>query len=284
MIDNNNFIDECRRFLHCSTGDRFLREDKSAMYDDVLIGYQSADHPIFNKIQEIIPEHLNPLDFMSEFSNGNSVEKRDLSVISFSFIFNKKTIEENSLQESYPSFYWYKSTDLFPEFTMVFREFIKEYLDSRRIRHFFPATEKEKYRIVWKNGIKYSTWSERHIAYACGLGSFGLHGALITEKGCAHRLMSMIVDRKAQRYSEPDLPWNKNCLSANNIKCGECINRCPVDSISIAGRSVINCIKHESIENKEASKRMFGYEMEACGLCMSGVPCSMKNPMSEYTD
>jgi epoxyqueuosine reductase QueG len=281
MVDNNNFINECWKFLQKSIGDRFLRVDNTAIYDDLLIGFQKVDHPIFDKIAEIIPEHLKPLDFLPEFQMDNSVGKIGLSVISFSFVFNQKTVEENSLQNDYPSFSWYKSTDLFTEFITTFRQFLKKYCDNEQIHYVVPNTIKDKYRIIWRDGIKYSTWSERHIAYACGLGSFGLHGSLITDNGCAHRLMSVIIDKEFKYYNEPDQPWNKNCLSANNINCGKCINKCPVNSIRISGRSIINCLKHESIENKETSKRIFGYEMEACGLCMSGVPCSTKNPMKE---
>ena len=36
-----------------------------------------------------------------------------------------------------------------------------------------------------------STWSERHVAYVSGLGTFGLSGGLITAKGQAVRLGSV---------------------------------------------------------------------------------------------
>ncbi|MGM9587783.1 MAG: hypothetical protein ACI3VA_09890 [Candidatus Limivicinus sp.] len=36
-----------------------------------------------------------------------------------------------------------------------------------------------------------STWSERHVAYVCGLGTFGLSANLITAKGCSGRLCSL---------------------------------------------------------------------------------------------
>ncbi|MDY6824326.1 MAG: hypothetical protein SWH68_11110 [Thermodesulfobacteriota bacterium] len=43
-----------------------------------------------------------------------------------------------------------------------------------------------------------SPWSHRHIAYAAGLGKFGMHDFLITEKGCTHRLGSFVVHKKLQ--------------------------------------------------------------------------------------
>jgi epoxyqueuosine reductase QueG len=37
-------------------------------------------------------------------------------------------------------------------------------------------------------------WSERHAAYVAGLGTFGIHGALITEKDCSGRIGSVVTD------------------------------------------------------------------------------------------
>lgn len=46
-------------------------------------------------------------------------------------------------------------------------------------------------------GVSYtSNWSERHVAFVCGLGTFGLSKGLITEKGIAGRLGSLIVSEK----------------------------------------------------------------------------------------
>lgn len=39
-----------------------------------------------------------------------------------------------------------------------------------------------------------SLWSERHAAYVCGLGTFGLSKGLITKKGIAGRFTSLITD------------------------------------------------------------------------------------------
>ena len=38
-----------------------------------------------------------------------------------------------------------------------------------------------------------SSWSERHAAYAAGLGTFGLSDGLITAKGKAHRVGSVVA-------------------------------------------------------------------------------------------
>ena len=52
-----------------------------------------------------------------------------------------------------------------------------------------------------------STWSERHTAYAAGLGTFGLSKGLITKKGMAGRFGSVITNAEfvadIRPYSEP---------------------------------------------------------------------------------
>ncbi len=39
-----------------------------------------------------------------------------------------------------------------------------------------------------------SNWSERHVAYISGLGTFSLSKGIITEKGMAGRLISLVTD------------------------------------------------------------------------------------------
>ena len=45
---------------------------------------------------------------------------------------------------------------------------------------------------------KRSNWSERHVAFIAGLGTFGLSKLLISAKGCAGRYGSIIVSQKLQ--------------------------------------------------------------------------------------
>lgn len=48
-----------------------------------------------------------------------------------------------------------------------------------------------------------STWSERHVAYVCGLATFGLCGGLITKKGRAVRLGSLVVKARIPPTKRP---------------------------------------------------------------------------------
>ena len=60
-----------------------------------------------------------------------------------------------------------------------------------------------------------SKWSERHIAHAAGLGTFSFSDALITRRGIAHRLGSIIIN-PGKRPSETQLqglfPWQDDSV------------------------------------------------------------------------
>ncbi|HUX98016.1 MAG TPA: hypothetical protein VMV49_00555 [Candidatus Deferrimicrobium sp.] len=46
----------------------------------------------------------------------------------------------------------------------------------------------------YENGVWASTWSHRHMAFAAGLGSFGLSDGFLNERGIAMRCGSVIVE------------------------------------------------------------------------------------------
>ena len=113
-----------------------------------------------------------------------------------------------------------------------------------------------------------SNWSERHVANVCGLGTFSLNRGIITEKGMAGRLGSVIVSAALPTTTRAYSGLDDYC-----IKCGACIDRCPAGAISFeTGKD--NYICHQEL-NK--SKELFpGYY--GCGKCQVNVPCEHARP------
>ena len=86
-----------------------------------------------------------------------------------------------------------------------------------------------------------SKWSERHAAYACGLGAFGLSDGLITAKGKAIRVGSVVTDLLL-RPSEKVYPHSQaNCLYYFNSTCKACATRCPAGAITAKGHDKDKC-------------------------------------------
>ena len=113
-----------------------------------------------------------------------------------------------------------------------------------------------------------SKWSERHAAYACGLGTFGLSKGLITEKGMAGRFASIIVSAEFEPTERKYTGIDDYC-----IKCGVCAKNCPAKAISLKnGKNNLKCHRHVQAMKKKYSPRY------GCGKCQVGVPCEFRSP------
>lgn len=137
-----------------------------------------------------------------------------------------------------------------------------------------PMFNKKKYpNVGWA-----SPWSHRHMAYAAGLGTFGMHDFLITEKGCAHRVGSFVVQRVLQpnRHRPDDI--HAYCLRYQGEKCMLCAKRCPADAITAENaHDKDKCYQKVASSTKYCIKnyKIFIY---GCGLCATRVPCESGIP------
>lgn len=113
-----------------------------------------------------------------------------------------------------------------------------------------------------------SNWSERHAAFVCGLGTFGLSKGLITKKGISGRLGSIITEL----YLSPDKREYENIYEYCSM-CGKCVKNCPANAISIEnGKNHIICSEFLDI-TMEKHKPRYG-----CGKCQIDVPCESRIP------
>ena len=122
-----------------------------------------------------------------------------------------------------------------------------------------------------------SSWSERHVAYVSGLGTFGLSGGLITVKGQAVRFGSVIVRAAISATPRPyDGPF-AYCLELSGGSCAVCADRCPAGSVSVDGRDKEACAQHLDRGEKYV-KQAYGFAGYGCGLCQTAVPCESGIP------
>lgn len=114
-----------------------------------------------------------------------------------------------------------------------------------------------------------STWSERHVAFISGLGTFGLSRGLITEKGLAGRFCSIVTDMLLPVTERTYKTYDEWCT-----KCGRCAERCPVHAISLqTGKNHIPCGKRI-----DKSKILYAPRY-GCGQCQTAVPCESQRPV-----
>lgn len=118
-----------------------------------------------------------------------------------------------------------------------------------------------------------SDWSHRHIAVIAGLGTMGLNQMLITDQGCCGRLGSLATDMELAP-SPP--PAYSGCLYFYNESCLLCIRNCTQGALQIDGFDRHKCYGL-LLQNADIHKEK-GFA-DACGKCLSNVPCSFSNPV-----
>jgi epoxyqueuosine reductase len=113
-----------------------------------------------------------------------------------------------------------------------------------------------------------SNWSERHVAFICGLGTFGLSKGLITQKGISGRFASLICDIELK----PDTREYEGVYEYCTM-CGKCVKNCPAGAITLeAGKDHTKCSNFIN-ETLEIFSPRYG-----CGKCQVKVPCESRIP------
>jgi epoxyqueuosine reductase QueG len=123
-----------------------------------------------------------------------------------------------------------------------------------------------------------ANWSERHAAYAAGLGTFGLCDGLITPLGKAMRAGSVVARVRLPVSPRPYNDRNAYCLFLTGRGCGECIRRCPAGALSANGHDKDRCHTHTQDTCAPYIEEHYGFSGHGCGLCQTGVPCESGIP------
>ena len=114
-----------------------------------------------------------------------------------------------------------------------------------------------------------SRWSQRHVAYLAGHGTFGKNNMLISDAGSVGRYFSVITSLPVK----PDIPVEEErCLWKRDGSCGLCIKRCAVGALTESYFDRFKCLE-QCLINME---RYPGADV--CGKCTVELPCSYKIP------
>ena len=120
-----------------------------------------------------------------------------------------------------------------------------------------------------------SNWSHRHVAVIAGLGTMGLNRMLITAQGCSGRLGSLVTDMPLTPTPRADV---STCLYTYNKSCRQCIKNCPQGALQEKQFDRHKCYEL-LLQNAEIHADK-GFA-DACGKCVSYVPCSFTNPVNK---
>ena len=273
--------DEIRRFVREEAGNRFPGSGEP-YFDEPLIGFAAADDPLFTRFKSVIGDfHLTPGELTALTEGGDAW--RPHTVICWSLPISEPTRASNGQEKLYPSRAWAQTRSHGEAFNASLRRHLTGYLAAAGHHAFAP-----QFHPSWREypetpvGVA-SSWSERHAAYAAGLGTFSLNDALITPNGIAHRLGSVITDLRIAPSPKPYPDHHSNCLFHREGTCGACIGRCPVGAISKSGHDKSICREHVYGTAQKAVAELFDVPNVGCGLCQTKVPCENRIPAGKVS-
>jgi epoxyqueuosine reductase QueG len=237
-------------------------------YKTPVFAIGAADDPGFAEIRRegvVGPAHAMPGDWVPGAR----------SVISFFLPFADRTLEANKKDPVEPAMEWLYTRVDGQQHLLALGAHIRDALRNEGYGAAAPQTEEgyvmragpmpmpgEDLRGVQPYA---SNWSERHVGYVTGLGTFGRSTNFISKAGCAGRMISVVTTWETR----PDEKDYEDIYGYCN-GCMACRRKCPGRAYTENGKDHGLCgnFIHETC--KKYAPRY------GCGKCQSGIPCERK--------
>jgi epoxyqueuosine reductase QueG len=244
-----------------------------------LLGYSRGHDPLYDTYKEHVgPFHLTPLELFSQTFPETPVRADELSVICWILPQTQATKADSRQQTVYPPERWARSRIMGEQFNSKLRQHVVDTLGAAGIQAVAPMLSPLFEGRPSERFVYASTWSERHAAYASGLGTFGLCDGLITPVGKAMRVGTVVARIEIPPTPRPYDDHHAYCLFYSQGICGACIDRCPVGAVSETGHDKRKCSAHLRPTTSDYVKTHYGFDGYGCGFCQTGVPCESKIP------
>jgi len=267
------------RFVGESPENSVRNESQERAWDEPLVGFSRGDDPLYREFKEHIGSfYWTPLEAFLQAFPETAARAGELTVISWILPQTETTKAAQRREERYPSEEWVRSYVYGEEFNVRLRKHVVAALEGAGVQAVAPMLAPSWRREI---SLRYgfaSTWSERHAAYAAGLGTFGLCDGLITPRGKAMRCGSVVTRLDIPPAPRPYQDRHAYCLFFSEGTCGLCIGRCPAGAISEAGHDKEKCKDYTRGEVLEHVKARYSLDAYPCGLCQAGVPCESRIP------
>lgn len=233
-----------------------------------LVGFADARHPAILALKEVISSaHQLPTETLPDAS----------AVIAYYVPFTRELAKINTEYGRLAAPEWAESYEQTNTMFGVLNQHLIGFLEGLGFK---GAVSKEASTFNQEKLI--SNWSQRHFAYAAGLGTFGINNMLITKSGCCGRYSTVVTNLPL----EPDQPIDKEiCLYKKNGSCGICVRNCPTGALTVSDFNRYAC--YELCQENAAIYTNFGssYLEEAgdaansagsdvCGKCITASPCA----------
>ena len=241
-----------------------LRPELEGMqiYDYPIFGYADASDPLFGQLKQqgIIGDHFI---LPGEWLNGAK------TVISIFLPYSRAVKNANGIDMGWPADEWLHARIEGQATQKKVNQLAVSMLEKEGYTSLIPTADPRFLarhpQIQDKSLQAYytSNWSERHVAYICGIGTFGLSRGLITAKGIGGRIISLVTTAPFEINQRLYTKHDEYC-----IQCGACIRNCPAGAISAEkGKAHPPCSAFLDRVMEQCRPRY------GCGKCQVKVPC-----------
>ncbi len=264
------------------------------IFSTPFIGVSSGDDHLYKKYKKVVgPEHYTPAElWLADGLPNQEGLASKLRVVSIVCPFvDEIRIVSKTVKKIPAEIYSVGRNYANPFMLDLLRRIIKYIQD---LGYNATAGMLSENFSIYTRGRFYSNFSERHAAYAAGLGTFSLHEGFITEVGCNVRFTSFITDAPFEvtprRHEDP----YGNCLYYSEGTCRKCEEKCPGGAITENGHDKNKCFYYgQKVARKlrdrigsilKPSSRRINHELRpgwfpvGCAFCQFDVPCMDKNP------
>lgn len=265
-------------------------------WQDFVLGYSKGDDSLYAFWKDHIgPFHWTPAEAFAlgsepaarergaaAFADGDACgapSPNELTVISWALSHTAITKTDNRRETTLPSERWARSRIYGQSRNRALHRALVTALATRGHSAVAPALLPQHCEADSEQQGRSSNWSERHVAYTSGLGTFGLCRGLITSLGQAVRFGSVIVRADIPPTVRPYSGPFDYCLHFNGGSCTACVDRCPVGSTDGENGDKTACADHVELTTARFVQEEFGFKGYGCGLCQTGVPCESRIPV-----
>ncbi len=236
-----------------------------------IIAVGSASDPIYETLRrpEVVgAHHMMPGDWLPGAK----------SVLSLFLPFTERVISSNTVDPIQPSWEWLFTRVDGQQHLLATAALVRDALVEDGYQAVVPQMDDRYFMRVSPAQTELplptfsSNWSERHVGFITGLGTFGRSTNLISKLGACGRLVSIVTDWE----TEPDEKDYRGVYDYCS-ECGACYQACPAGAYSDDGKDIRACSGFLHDNCAQYAPRY------GCGKCQSGIPCqtrSLRNPLA----
>lgn len=269
--------DVMKRFV-ASPANTMKNKANDPAWDQPIVGYSNGGDPLYEFYRKDIGSfYVTPVEFMRHAYPNQDFKLDELTVISWILPQTTATRTDQRNETEWPCERWARTRIFGEEVNDELRRHLVKALLDVGVEAVAPMLSPLWHRATSEKYGFASTWSERHAAYAAGLGTFGLSDGLITSKGKAHRAGSVIANIAVSPTKRPYKDHHAYCLFYAKGTCGACIKKCPARAITERGHDKEKCSTYLDRTHTYVETH-YGFKGYGCGLCQVGVPCESRIP------